>query len=93
MTVQKQEVGLVTDAAWNGNGVGTGLMGLAYPQLTDVYNGTDPTKDSGNNTAPYNSIFRTAVSENVVSNPCELSIPMSILPNLCVPFRLFCCLE
>lgn len=71
MTVTKQEFSLVTNAAWNGDGVSTGIMGLAYPGLTRVYNGTNPNKDVRNHTEVYNPLFFTAVSEKVVSNPCE----------------------
>lgn len=79
MTVTKQEFGLVTDAAWSGDGVTTGILGLAYPQLADVYNGNDPNNDTLNGAAPYNSIFRMAVEENVVSNPCGLPIHYCLL--------------
>lgn len=74
MTVASQLIGLVTDAAWAGDGVNTGLLGLAYPALTAVYNGTDPNDDVPGDTVPYNPFFFTAVSENVVSNPCAFSV-------------------
>lgn len=72
MTVTKQEIGLVTDAAWEGDGVNTGLMGLAYPDLTSVYNGTNPDNDTAQD--PYNPVFWTAVAEKVVTNPCKFSL-------------------
>lgn len=53
MTVTKQEIGLVTKAAWEGDGVSSGLMGLAYPGLTSVFNGTNPDKDGPKNWARY----------------------------------------
>lgn len=72
MTVKNQEIGLVTDAAWLGDGINSGLLGLAYSGLTSVYNGTDPDDDSSSNSDPYTPYFFSAISENVVSNPCEL---------------------
>lgn len=48
-------------------------MGLAYPGLTSVYNGTNPDKDATNTSAPYNPFFFTAVSEGAVSEPCKYS--------------------
>ena len=72
LAVKGQEIGVVTKAAWFGDGVNTGLMGLASPNLTSVFEGTDPTKDEFPQTQlPYNSIFFTAVQQNLVSNPCE----------------------
>jgi hypothetical protein len=69
MTVTSQEIGLITNAAWNGDGVNTGLLGLAYSAITSVYNGTDPNQDVPNSIVPYQPFFFKAVSENVVSNP------------------------
>lgn len=79
MTVKKQEIGLVTDAAWEGDGVNTGLMGLAYSGLTSVYNGTDPDKDSSSTAAHYSPLFSTAVSDGVVSQPCKSSTRLNLL--------------
>lgn len=79
MTVKKQEISLVTHAAWNGDGVSTGLMGLAYPALTRVYNGTNPTKDVRNHTSVYSPLFFTAVSEKVVSHPCGFCFYLNFL--------------
>jgi hypothetical protein len=49
-------------------------MGLAFPGLTDVFNGTDPEKDVLGANEQYNPLFFTAFSEKVVSNPCGSSI-------------------
>ena len=46
-------------------------MGLAYPGLTSVYNGTDPDKDVRGQADQYSPLFFTAVSEKVISNPCK----------------------
>jgi len=39
-----------------------------------VYNGTDPDKDQLGDVDQYRPFFFTAISEKVVSNPCESSI-------------------
>lgn len=70
LTVKKQEIGLVTKAAWDGDGVNTGLVGLAYPSLTSAFSGTNPDKDTDNNLENYNPFFFTAVSQGDVSEPC-----------------------
>ena len=75
LTVTKQEIGLVTNAAWQGDGVNTGLMGLAYPDLTSVFNGTNPDNDNfTTNQDPYDPFFWSAVAEKAVTQPCKLSI-------------------
>ena len=72
MTVASQEIGLVKTAAWFGDGVNTGLMGLAYPGLTSVFKGNDPDTDQFPGTQlVYNPVFFTAVKEGVTSKPCE----------------------
>jgi len=69
MSVVGQEIGIATECAWEGDGVNTGLMGLASPNLTSVFEGTDPNDDSTANQLPYNSIFYSAVQQGLVSNP------------------------
>ncbi|KZP04844.1 acid protease [Athelia psychrophila] len=69
MTVTKQEIGVVNSAAWEGDTINSGLMGLAYPNLTSVYKGTNPDNDGVNNTEFYNPVFFTAFAEKVVTNP------------------------
>ncbi|KAK7001699.1 acid protease [Favolaschia claudopus] len=42
LPVTHQEIGLVSSAAWVGDGINSGLLGLAYPQLTSVSNKSNP---------------------------------------------------
>ncbi|KAJ4500466.1 aspartic peptidase domain-containing protein [Lentinula lateritia] len=52
------------------DGFNTGLMGLASPNLTSVFRGTDPDDDEFPQTQiPYNPVFYSAVQQGVVSNP------------------------
>ena len=69
--MKQQEIGLVSSAAWEGDTVNTGLIGLAYPGLTSVYNGSNPDVDGANNSAPYNPFFFSAVQEKAVTAPSE----------------------
>jgi len=57
ITVYNQTIGVVDQAAWNGDGVSSGLVGLAYPALTSAYNGTNITADTRASKVPYNPIF------------------------------------
>ncbi|KAF5368298.1 hypothetical protein D9757_010525 [Collybiopsis confluens] len=70
MTVPRQEIGIVTNAAWLGDGIDTGLMGLASPNLTSAFKGTNPNADEWPETQiPYNPLFYTAVKDGIVSEP------------------------
>ncbi|KAJ7623708.1 acid protease [Roridomyces roridus] len=69
LKVTQQELGTPDLAAWNGDGVNSGLLGLAYPDLTSVYNTTDPTKASDANHIPYDPFFTTAIKQSKVTNP------------------------
>ncbi|THG95840.1 hypothetical protein EW026_g5877 [Hermanssonia centrifuga] len=69
LTVTRQEIGVVTAAAWEGDSINTGLMGLAFPDLTSVYNGSNPDLDGADNSLPYNPFFFSAVQQKVVSTP------------------------
>lgn len=48
------------------------MIGLAFPDLTSVYNTTDPTKASAENQLPYNPFFFSAVKEKKLKNTCML---------------------
>ncbi|KAJ7132351.1 acid protease [Mycena epipterygia] len=69
LTVTQQEIGTPDLAAWNGDSVNSGLLGLAYSGLTSVFNTTDPTKASRANHIPYDPFFFTAVKQGLVTNP------------------------
>ncbi|KAF7315938.1 Acid protease [Mycena indigotica] len=69
LSVKNQELGFPTLAAWEGDGVNTGLIGLAFPDLTSVYNTTDPTKASSANQIPYDPLFVSAVKQKRVKAP------------------------
>jgi hypothetical protein len=48
-------------------GVNSGLMGLAYPGLTSVFEGTDPGKDE--KSTPYDPLPFTAMKQGLLPNP------------------------
>ncbi|KAK7045280.1 acid protease [Favolaschia claudopus] len=68
-SVAKQEIGVPTLTAWEGDGINTGLIGLAFPGLTSVFNTTDPTKASNANQLPYSPLFLSGVAQKKVKNP------------------------
>lgn len=43
--VPNQQVALATVAGWNGDGVTSGILGLAYPALTGAFSGMNPDGD------------------------------------------------
>ncbi|KAJ7033574.1 acid protease [Mycena alexandri] len=68
-SVSQQEIAVPTLTAWEGDGVNTGLIGLAFPDLTSVYNTTDPTKASAENQLPYSPLFLSGVRQKKVAKP------------------------
>lgn len=70
LSVPKQEIGVVANAAWLGDGTTSGLLGLGTPKLTAIYNGTDPYADTVGNPDFYNPFFYTAVKDKLVQKPC-----------------------
>ena len=74
LTVTKQEVALVNLAYWEGDGITSGLIGLAYPALTSAFSGTDATDDSPANNVEYNSIFTTIVNESLSAPTFSLAL-------------------
>lgn len=61
--VPKQEVALVNQAYWEGDGITSGLLGLAYSTITSAYIGT-------NSMSHFLSIFARQDSEQPSNNNC-----------------------
>lgn len=57
ITVPNQQIALVKQAAYNGDGVTSGLLGLAFPGNTRAYSGDDAHQDSAQTQKIYNPIF------------------------------------
>ncbi|KAJ7698060.1 aspartic peptidase domain-containing protein, partial [Mycena rosella] len=68
LSVSHQEIGLPNVAANKGDNISSGILGLAFPDLTNVFNITDPSKASVNNTLVYDPFFFTAVKEKKIKN-------------------------
>ena len=66
ITVDGQQVAIVKSAAWDGDGISSGLLGLAFPSLTSAYADTDPNADSDSNQIEYNPIFTNMYQEGDV---------------------------
>jgi hypothetical protein len=65
VTVEDQEVGIVHWAAWNGDGISSGLVGLAFPSVTRAYPGNEPTRDVRGQNVPYDPIFTSMYKKNL----------------------------
>ena len=74
ITVKNQQVAVVDYAAWFGDGISSGLVGLSFPTLTSAYKGTDPTLDSSATQVVYNPIFTNMYSEGRVAPLFSLAI-------------------
>ena len=72
ISVDNQEVGVVQLAGWLGDGVSSGLIGLAFPSITSAYAGTNPAVDGPATQLPYNPVFFNMVG-SVEPNRIERS--------------------
>lgn len=77
ITVPKQEVALASLAGWSGDGISSGLVGLAFPSLTDAYPGTNASLDveatplhpNVSNRITYSSIINTIFFVDNLTDP------------------------
>ena len=74
ITVDSQQIAVVNSAAWNGDGISSGLLGLAFPSLTSAYAGTNPNVDGNSNQIEYNPIFTNMYEEGNVPPLFSLAI-------------------
>lgn len=65
ITVKQQEAGLANTTYWYGNNMTSGLLGLAYPTLTNAYIG-DGMEHSWLDQVSYSPLFTTMVSEGLI---------------------------
>jgi len=75
ITVMNQPIGLVDRAAWEGDGISSGLMGLAYPSITNAWVGTGP-MEGGNKGAnvPYTPIFTAMHRQKLIAPYFSLAL-------------------
>ncbi|KAJ5088737.1 acid protease [Penicillium angulare] len=64
----EQEVAIVNQAAWEGDGTTSGLTGLAYPALTSAYSESTDAQEE------YNPIFTTMYKEGLIDSYFSLAI-------------------
>ncbi|KAF2663228.1 acid protease [Microthyrium microscopicum] len=73
ITVPQQTAALGTSAYWNGDGISSGLLGLAYPGLTSEYQGSDPNQD-GTTRITYDPIFTNMYKQGLSSAMFSMAI-------------------
>lgn len=74
ITVKDQEFGLVNYAAWRGDNSSSGLLGLAFPNVTKAFLGSDPTVDGNSNVAPYSPLFTNMYAQGLIAPVFSLAI-------------------
>ncbi|KAJ5621692.1 hypothetical protein N7528_006475 [Penicillium herquei] len=67
-----QEVAIVTEAAWEGDGTTSGLTGLAYPGLTSAYSSKTDEEEV------YNPIFTTMYKDGLIDSYFSLAISRNV---------------
>ena len=74
ITVPRQEVGVVNYAAWAGDNLASGLVGLAFPAITSAFAGNDSAADSFATQKVYNPIFTTMFQQGRVPPVFSIAI-------------------
>ncbi|KAJ6449783.1 acid protease [Mycena sanguinolenta] len=69
LEVSHQVVPVPNVAGWVSDGIQSGVLGLAFPNLTSLFNTTNPINASAQNQVLYDPFFFTAVKENKVDHP------------------------
>ena len=77
ITVPQQEIAVVNSAAYNGDGVSSGLLGLGFPANTRAYSGTNSDQDSSQTQQIYNPLFTNMYTRGPVSPMFSLAIDRS----------------
>jgi hypothetical protein len=78
ITVENQTMGLVTYAGWYGDGVSSGLVGLAYASLTNQYSGSDPDADVAGLTIPYDPILTSMFKDNLTAPIFSIALSRNV---------------
>ncbi|KAL2127460.1 hypothetical protein VTI74DRAFT_10695 [Chaetomium olivicolor] len=73
ITVKKQQVCLANTTYWYGNNYTSGLMGLAFPSLTNAYLG-DGTDHEFANSVQYSPLFTSMVNQGLVDPIFSIAI-------------------
>ncbi|KAK4228052.1 aspartic peptidase domain-containing protein [Podospora fimiseda] len=74
LTVKKQQVCLVNRAYWFGNNMTSGLLGMAYPSLTNAYLGDKDEHSHGENTVEYSPFFTSLVEQGQIDPVFSIAI-------------------
>ena len=77
--IKDQEIAVVNSAAWHGDGVSSGLVGLAFPAMTRAYAGSDPSKDVTQ--IVYNPLFTNIYTQGGTPPLFSLAIERSSEPS------------
>jgi hypothetical protein len=74
ITVKNQPMGFVTMAAWESDGKSSGLMGLAYPSITNAYPGDGPARDEKGTATPYPPLFTSMHRQKLIAPRFSLAL-------------------
>ncbi len=73
ITIKKQQVCLANTTYWYGNNYTSGLLGLAFPALTNAYLGDDADHEFGNQ-VQYSPLFTSMVNQGLVEPVFSIAI-------------------
>ena len=74
VTVNDQQIAVVEQGSWTGDGVSSGVLGLAFPANTRAFTGSSYSADSAANQISYNPIFTSMYTEGSVAPLFSLAL-------------------
>ncbi|KAF2669770.1 acid protease [Microthyrium microscopicum] len=76
ITIDKQPLGFVDLASWEGDAVTSGLMGMAFPSITNAYPGEpgNPREDKKGTSIPYPPIFTNMYRQKLIQPIFSLAV-------------------
>ncbi|CAL3966193.1 unnamed protein product [Diplocarpon coronariae] len=69
-----QQIALAKEVGWLGDGISTGVLGLAYPSITFAFSGTKYSTDVPETQLPYNPIFTSMYTQQKIPPVFSLAI-------------------
>ncbi|OWP01835.1 hypothetical protein B2J93_4685 [Marssonina coronariae] len=75
-----QQIALAKEVGWLGDGISTGVLGLAYPSITFAFSGTKYSTDVPETQLPYNPIFTSMYTQQKIPPVFSLAIQRAAVP-------------
>ncbi|KIW73950.1 hypothetical protein PV04_02025 [Phialophora macrospora] len=74
ITIPEAQVSLVNRAGWVGDGITSGILGLAFPALTNIFQGTTGSQDNMTNRVPTVGVLTNMIANGLIAPLFSLAV-------------------